>query len=79
MKLSTAWFTEKCLHPVTRSSVLLPRVEDYRVWDPFPADNKKFQKKSLQKLYKIKKARASKSMKLSNTDPGWLLLTKSGA
>jgi hypothetical protein len=40
MKLSTARFTEKCLHPVTRSSVLLPRIEDYRIWDPFPSDTK---------------------------------------
>ena len=34
MNHSATWFTEKHLHPVTRSSILLPGVEDYCIWEP---------------------------------------------
>jgi hypothetical protein len=34
MNHSTTGLTEKCLHPVTRSSIMLPGVEDDSVWVP---------------------------------------------
>jgi hypothetical protein len=34
MNHSTTGFTEECLHPVARSSISLPGIEDNRIWHP---------------------------------------------